>query len=750
MTLTAGRFLGLCGVLVVASLVMPSGDLQDLVYAITAAAGIGAIVVGTRRHRPAGARGWYLMAAGLSVWLLHDVVYTAVEHAGDEPFRTWVNAIALVGYPLLLAGVVAIDPSRTRTASRTNVIDSLLITCAAAFPAWMFVLVPTLAGAGPGARTVTVVLALGDVLLVAMVAQVALAARSRCPAAWLLCGSLLMFVAGDVVFLLLSGTPASRVGDAALDSLWMAGYVLWGAAALHPSMRLFSQRYVPHDASVGMGRLFAVAAALGVSLVTLLVGQAHGASLALFALVALALVTVRMIWMVRRLRDQAVRLEQLANVDVLTGLENRRRFIERMDDHFADPAATGVLVRIALERYTEISDTLGHRVGHELLRAVAERLQGALLPGEYGARLGGDSFAVLLTGRRSVESAHHRATQVCAAFAVPFALSDLTVTVNAVVGTASFPQDATATPDLRQKADLALVAARGQPGRVVHYAEHTEIGGTLVPQLMTELRHALERSELVVHYQPQVELSTGRVLGVEALVRWQHPKFGLLAPAAFVPAAERTGLIRLLTVHVLDRTVAQAASWRAAGLDLMVSVNMSVRDLLAPDFVEDVRRTLTRHGIAAGGLELEITETSAMVDPNRSVEVLGELSSLGVHLAVDDYGTGYSSLAYLQRLPVRRLKIDRSFVAGVLDHGPNAAIVRSTIELARHLGLEVVAEGVEDDETLLSLLEMSCAVVQGFGLGRPVPAEEIPPLVAQIELRVPELTSVTVPAQRNR
>jgi len=239
----------------------------------------------------------------------------------------------------------------------------------------------------------------------------------------------------------------------------------------------------------------------------------------------------------------------------------------------------------------------------------------------------------------------------------------------------------------------------------------------------------------VLHYQPQVELATGRVVGVEALARWAHPQYGLLGPDAFVQAAEETGLIGRLTQYVLDTALGQCARWRDDGLSLRVAVNLSVRNLLDPGLVDDVRTALRRHGLDATALELEITEGSAMVDPRRSIQVLAALRELGVALSVDDYGTGHSSLAYLQRLPVDRLKIDRSLIAGLLDDEPSTAIVRSTIDLARHLGLDVVAEGVEDDATLRALARMACHSAQGYGLGRPAPADAVPALIATIDER---------------
>jgi len=252
----------------------------------------------------------------------------------------------------------------------------------------------------------------------------------------------------------------------------------------------------------------------------------------------------------------------------------------------------------------------------------------------------------------------------------------------------------------------------------------------------------------VLHYQPQVEISTGRVFGVEALARWQHPEHGLLGPDAFIPAAEQTGVIGPFTHHVLDRALEQCARWRREGLVLTVAVNLSVRNLLDPELLEDVQSCLDQHGLPAAALELEITEGTAMVDPIRSLHVLGALADKGIALSIDDYGTGHSSLAYLQRLPVGRLKIDRSFVLSLTREGDSATIVRSTIELARHLRLDVIAEGVEDDGTLLALRDMRCYAAQGYGLGRPVAAHDLPALVRRIEERLPDLLRATVVADR--
>jgi predicted signal transduction protein with EAL and GGDEF domain len=365
------------------------------------------------------------------------------------------------------------------------------------------------------------------------------------------------------------------------------------------------------------------------------------------------------------------------------------------------------------------------------------------------ARLGGDSFGVVVDDENLCrEKAISGATTLRRELAAPFELSDVTVSIDPLIGVAVGPGDGTDAEELLQRADVAVSVARERPDRVARYTGRMPSDGALTPHLLTELSAALEAGDVVVHYQPQVQVATGRVIGVEALVRWQHPVHGLLPPASFIPAAERTGLIRPLTLYVLNRALDQAAQWRAAGRDLSVSVNLSVRDLLDPQFVADVRDAVLLHGVGGQGLELEITETMAMVDPQRSMAVLESLSAMGVMLSVDDYGTGYSSLAYLQRLPVRRLKIDRSFVMGMVEDEASAAIVRSTIELARNLGMTVVAEGVEDDATLLALRAMQCFAAQGFGLGRPVPGGDVLALVATIEHRVPQVLEQRVPIGR--
>jgi diguanylate cyclase (GGDEF)-like protein len=425
-----------------------------------------------------------------------------------------------------------------------------------------------------------------------------------------------------------------------------------------------------------------------------------------------------------------------AEHDALTGLRNRRTFTQRLISSLGttttDAGFTAVLL-LDLNHFKEVRNTLGHHIGDELLREVGDRLRGAVRPQDTVARMGRDEFAVLLTGLASVEEAEHIAERLQDAFVAPVLLPDLSLPVEACLGIAVAPVDGADAALLMQRADIAMNQAKRQHSRTARYHATSDTSCPERLVLLGELRFALDFDELILHFQPKVELATGRVRGVEALVRWEHPVRGLLFPDVFIPAAEQTGLIRPLALRVLDLALAACQRWRADGLDLTVAVNLSARNLLDLALPTDVRDALARHGLPASSLELEITESMAMADPVRAMRVLGELHAMGVLLTIDDYGTGHSSLAYLQRLPVDHLKIDKSFVTTMTSDGGNAVIVRSTVELARHLGLDVIAEGVEDQPTVGRLLELGCHSAQGYGLGRPAPAEEIPALIVRVE-----------------
>lgn len=747
------------GVLAVAHHVLPESLARGMVHAVVGAAAVLAIVVGVRVHRPRSAAPWVLLGAGTAAWAIGDAIWPVLEHLGRDPFPSVADAFYLLGYPLLAVGLYRMARVRNPDGDRTAMLDAVVVAIVATLVMWVLFIEPAwIAAEGSVAeRLIGAAYPVGDVLLIAQLSYLGACCTGRRPALQLLGAAFVVVLLADVLFQAEPYLAVVMTWAAALDGLWLLGYVLIGAAGLHPSMA----RATEPQESTGRVRLLVtwqlvalgavVTVIPGVLLVEAATGAVpHVAEVAAAAVLVIVVVHLRMVGMTRHMVAQSDRLAALAEQDVLTGLANRDRFTASVESALVqrtDPGGAVPVLLVVLDRFSEINDTLGHRVGEELLVAAADRMTAAVRTSGMVGRLGGDSFGILLTGPGTdPDAVVARAEEIRAGLAEPYELSDVTVTVDALIGVAIGPGDGVGVNDLVQRADVALSMARDRPGGVARYSGQMDTRGALAPHLMTELGRAIADGEIAMYYQPQVLLGTGGVTGVEALVRWQHPEHGLLPPSAFIPAAERTGLIRQLTAHVLDRAVAQLARWRTDGLDLQVAVNLSARNLLDRDFVDMVTATLARHDVPARALELEITETMAMVDPNRSIEVLGALDRLGVRLAVDDYGTGYSSLAYLQRLPVQRLKIDRSFVLRLTSDDASAAIVRSTIDLARNLGLSVVAEGVEDDATLITLRDMRCKSAQGFGLGRPVPADQVPDLVRVIEARVPRSLAQRVPA----
>jgi diguanylate cyclase (GGDEF)-like protein len=429
-----------------------------------------------------------------------------------------------------------------------------------------------------------------------------------------------------------------------------------------------------------------------------------------------------------RVRRHAAEAEYLALHDRLTGLPNRALYLDR--GRQALLAATrrgdrvGVLV-VDLDRFKEINDTLGHRYGDELLRQVEPRLRSALRAGDTVARLGADEFGVLLADVVGNDGAIDVVNRVRQAIERPFVVDDVPVAIEATVGLALFPDHAENIDELVQKADVALHTAKAAKAGWQLYEPRADDHSRPRLTLLPELREALNGGQLVLHYQPQLDVATGAVANAEALVRWLHPTRGLLAPVEFLPIAEQTGLIHPLTRYVLDEALGQCKAWQSAGFELGVAVNLSARSLGSNDLTRQVQELLEKREVAASSLTLELTESAIMSDPFRAVAVLTQLRRMGVRLSIDDFGTGYSSLAYLKRLPVTEIKIDRSFVSNVAADEDDAAIVLSTIQLADSLRLDVVAEGVETAATFDALTEFGCRRVQGFFLARPLPADQL-------------------------
>ena len=434
----------------------------------------------------------------------------------------------------------------------------------------------------------------------------------------------------------------------------------------------------------------------------------------------------------RRLRRQAAENYRLARHDVLTGLPNRMLFNEEVARaaHRAKRRGDAVAVLlIDLERFSAINNTLGAASGDEVLREVARRLTSGF-EGSLAARVGGDEYALLCPSAATTDRAVALADEVLAGLEAPVLLDRFSLDVEASVGVAVLGEHAEDPAVLVQRADLALAHARSHGSRVEVYTPAMERSDAPRLKLLGQVRGALAAGQFLLHYQPKVDLQDRRITGVEALVRWQHPELGLLAPDRFIELIEQTSLIGPLTFEVIEQALRQIAAWRRRGIVLEVAVNLSARNLLDPDLSSRVAGLLLAHGVAAEQLVVEITESAAMSDPDRGVRVLEALREMGVGVAIDDFGTGNASFEYIAELPATELKIDRSFVTDILTRSRDRAIVRSTIDLGRNLGLTVVAEGIESEETLECLAADGCHMGQGFLFARPLPAEELTPLLA--------------------
>ncbi len=422
------------------------------------------------------------------------------------------------------------------------------------------------------------------------------------------------------------------------------------------------------------------------------------------------------------------RNEYQATHDSLTDLPNRTAFRNQLEKAIRTSVSEGrvtAVMMIDLDHFKDINNTLGPQYGDMVLKQIGPRLNEVLGEGDLCARLGGDEFGVLLPDAEDDATIHHMSTRILKALERPFSVGEFSLHVEGRIGIALCPEHGQGVETLMRRADLALNMARGRGQGFQIYSSKQDQQGPNRLALLGDLRRALKENELIVHYQPKAEIKTGKVTSAEALVRWRHPERGMVPPNQFIPLAEHTTLITGLTFHVLDAVLAQSRRWTREQRALTVSVNLSARNLLDPKLPDEIDALLKKWGVPTDHLELEITESTVLGEPDRALEILNRLRGMGLALSLDDFGTGYSSLAYLQRLPVHELKIDRSFVKNMTTDESDAKIVKSTIDLGRNLGLQVVAEGVESEEIWSHLAALDCDIVQGYYLSRPLPPDEL-------------------------
>ncbi len=441
----------------------------------------------------------------------------------------------------------------------------------------------------------------------------------------------------------------------------------------------------------------------------------------------------------------------MAHYDSLTGLPNRALLFDRLTHAINQSRRYGqelAVLFIDLDRFKFVNDTMGHEAGDTVLKAVASRIRECLRDSDTVARLGGDEFIALVTNLDRAVSAAPVASKIVESVSQPIMIGANAATVSPSIGIALFPDDAEDADELMRYADAAMYQAK-QAGGQCYQFYRPDMNSAALRRigLGVALQRAIRDDEFELHYQPQIDLETGLVVGLEALVRWRHPERGLIPPDQFIPLAEELGLMPALGDLILGLACNQIAEWQRRNLPVLrVAVNLSAQQFNQDDLQEHVEQWIAQTGLDASLLEVELTESSIMQDPEAAASILSRLSQTGVRVSIDDFGTGYSSLAYLKRFPLDALKIDRSFVQDVTSDASDAAIVRTVIALAQHLGLHVVAEGVETAEQLAFLRANSCQFAQGFYFSRPVPADDVFAVIAKLERHAVATNSVRMEA----
>jgi len=427
-------------------------------------------------------------------------------------------------------------------------------------------------------------------------------------------------------------------------------------------------------------------------------------------------------------KHQVTSLRHQAMHDTLTGLPNRALLFDVLEKAIDAARIEGsqlALMLMDLDRFKEVNDTFGHHFGDALLKQVAFRLQNQMRGQDVVARLGGDEFAVVLPAFADNNATATAARRILNTLEQQFVIEGQVLEVGASIGIALYPEHGTDARTLLRRADVAMYTAKQKQTGYSFHREDAEVRSADQLSLVVELRGAIERNELELYYQPKVHMHTSLMTRCEVLMRWNHPRRGLLGPSEFIPVAERTGLIRTLTDWLLDHALEQCSRWREAGAPIHVALNISAKSLLDQSLPQKVEAALTRWAVDPRFLKIEITESSIMADPAHALAILAMLQSMGVRLSVDDFGTGYSSLTHLRELPIDEIKIDKSFVMGMATSDADAAIVRTVIDLAHNLGKQVCAEGVEDETAWQTLRDLGCDLAQGFWIARPMPAHEL-------------------------
>jgi diguanylate cyclase len=669
------------------------------------------------------------LTLGLAItsWALGDLVLTAESLGGATPPAPSLADVFYLGfYPLAYVATVIFIRGDTRRLTTPSWLDGAIASLgtASVCAAFVFARVLHLTGGDPAATATNLAYPIGDVLLLSLIMGGSTVMPGRRKAPWLLMATgLAINAVGDTANLFGTSFGASRVG-------FIFNAIAWPASLLALSMSVWLRPRPADLQAVQKPASFIIpVAGAGCALAVLFVGNLDPTtrlSLGL-ATATLLLVGARLALSVRGLRSLSQERRRQSITDELTGLGNRRYLNATLDAFFADYEATGQSRTIAflfldLNHFKEVNDTFGHSAGDKLLRQLGPRLSACVRKSDLLIRLGGDEFVVVLVDA-DADYATTVAQRLTDGLAEPFMIDAVRIHIDASIGIAVAPADATDPSGLLWCADVAMYRAKLAGAPFATYQRDLDRAGNRL-LLLDELRKAIDERQLILHYQPQLDLRTGEIVAVESLLRWAHPRLGIVPPLEFLPLAEEAGLMGSITTLVLSDSLAQCAAWRRAGKHLSVSVNISPVNLLDPRFTALVRDLLESHQMPAEALVLEITETTAITHFDRSQRVISELRDLGIEVAIDDFGAGFTSLGHLSNLAVKELKLDRVFIAALAgdDRGRALDLIRATIELGHALGLRIVAEGIEDSATLDLLSGLGCDLGQGYYISTPKPA----------------------------
>lgn len=666
------------------------------------------------------------LSLAIFLWGAGSCIATWSIFRGYEPISNYGDIGYVLYYPLALLGIARLL-RRTSPLTFAEILDALIVGLGVSAVGAALALRPLLVSIFSTSTSLTftgVLYPVADLVLFAYVAAAIKASgRHLSPRTAWLAGGIVLFALTDGLFLY-QNAMASYTFGTWLDSGWLLGFAVLGESVWHPREEILetSQSTMAQGLALASGMAILTTSAVWPSLFpTYALIPASATLVAAFVRMGLSLREAR----------KLAQEELLARTDELTGLANRRLFVSQLSAavvSWKSGSSHGALMIIDLDGFKEVNDSLGHLAGDALLRGVAGRLNAKMPRDSLLARLGGDEFGVIMRSPRIVQDSDELARQLRETLLTPFQVSGVKIRVDASIGVAYAPLHGDDASTLLRRADIAMYRAKRAHTGVSIWDEMADEISPDRAGLAEELSQGLRRSELILYYQPIVSLIDGHVEAVEALMRWRHPRLGLLNPEHFLPLAERIGLIHDITITALTQGLATIAEWQRFGISTSIAVNINARDLIRIDFLDSVERALDTSGVDATSLILEITEDVLLVDAGAAARVINHLAQMRVRIAIDDFGTGFSSLSYLQQLPVQSLKLDRSFVAHLSDAegaGMRAgAVAKAVIDLAKSLDLDCVAEGVESETALHLLRELGCTSAQGRYLAPPMPASE--------------------------